>query len=411
MRTAIAAAVITTLAAGILATAQMVPSPPEQSPAGEKAGVVVRGHAFMPEQLPFTQERMAGLKLPEGFTINAFATDVGHARMLAVGDDGTVYVTRPKQNDVLALRDTDNDGKADQKQTVVQDLDAVHGITLHDGKMYLATPKELYVAEMKPDGTVEKPRELINDLPDGGQHPNRTLAFGPDGKTLFITVGSSCNACIEPNEEHATILTTDAQGKNRKIFARGLRNTIGFGWHPTTEVMWGMDHGTDWLGDDTPPEELNKLAEGNHYGWPWKYGDNKLNQIFLEHHDKEKMPGKTTGSVLEYQAHSAPIGWTFYTGDAFPADYRNDAFVAMRGSWNRRPATGYKVVRVKFDPQGNPEGFEDFATGWLTQDGKAHFGRLAGVAQARDGALLVSDDTNGVIYRIAHKAPQNVTRE
>jgi glucose/arabinose dehydrogenase len=395
-----------------LALALTVRSHAQAGDAGAKTDRQVVGHAFRPERIPFSEEVLEQLKLPEGFRANVFARDLSHPRIMAVSDDGIVYVTEPRENRVIALIDKDNDGRADEKRVVVSGIDYVHGITLHEGRMYLSPPTRLYVAEIGQDGNVGEPRLLIDDLPDGGQHPNRTLAFGPDG-LLYLSVGSSCNACDESNPEHATMLQVrlaDGNGKaQRRIFAKGLRNTIGFGWHPVTREFWGMDHGSDWRGNDIPPEELNHILEGRHYGWPWCYGRQQLDELMTKDPEgmtQEELCAKSEPSTLEYQAHSSPLQMVFYDRDQFPPEYRNDAFVTMRGSWNRKPAVGYKVVRIRFDEKGQPQRFEDFFTGFLTEDGAAFLARLCGLAIASDGSLLVGDDTNGVIYRVSYEKAQ-----
>ncbi|MGH9901988.1 MAG: YbhB/YbcL family Raf kinase inhibitor-like protein, partial [Pyrinomonadaceae bacterium] len=320
-----------------------------------------------------------------------------------------VYVTQREPGTLSMLRDTNGDGVADV-QKVVAEKKMMHGVATHRGRMYLATVKEVFVADLRPDGTLGPLRMLISDLPDGGQHPNRTLAVGPDGM-LYISVGSTCNACHETDDESATLLSARLDGTGRKIYASGLRNTIGFGWHPATGKLYGMDHGIDWLGDNEQREELNELVAGVKYGWPYVYADSKINpqdevpkKLGLTNADWAR---QSREPLLLYTAHSAPMQMAFYTGTMFPAEYRNDAFVAMRGSWNRKPPSGYEVVRVRFDRAGKPTAIEPFMTGFLVKgggpDGKdAHFARLAGVAAARDGALLVADDTNNVIYRVAH---------
>lgn len=275
--------------------------------------------------------------------------------------------------------------------------------------MYFTTVKEVFVADINRDGTLGEPQMIINDLPDAGQHPNRTLAVR-DGK-LYVTVGSTCNACDESNAENATILQTNLDGTNRKIYASGLRNTIGFGWHPVSQKLFGMDHGIDLLGDNDQEEELNEIIEGAKYGWAYVYANAKLNP----HNFVPKPLGLTNADwakqsknpVLLYTPHAAPMQMAFYTGTQFPTEYKNDAFVAMRGSWNRVPPSGYEVIRIRFDNAGNPQKIEPFLTGFLVKGGApggkdAHFGRLAGLAQMKDGSMLVTDDTNNIIYRISY---------
>jgi glucose/arabinose dehydrogenase len=350
-----------------------------------------------PKRVPFKEEYLRQLKVPAGFKVTVFADNLENPRMLQVRDDGAVYVTRPDEKDVLLLRDTNSDGRVDEKKPIVSGLNVVHGITIHDGKLYLCGEKELYQSEL--DGS--NLQKLITDLPDGGQHPNRTMAFGPDGM-LYISIGSDCNNCRESNPEHATILQVANDGKSRKIFAKGLRNTIGFGWHPETKVMWGMDHGSDGLGDDPPPEELNQLQRGD-FGWPYCYNKQKVDVFAPEPKGttKQLYCQLTKASTLEYQAHSAPIAMVFYTGKQFPPKYKNSAFIAFHGSWNRSTPTGFKVALLKFE-NGKPTGFEDFLTGFLINNGENQFGRPAGLAVMNDGSLLVSDDVNGVVYRVSY---------
>jgi len=358
-----------------------------------------------------TIARIKSLKLPAGFSIAKFA-EIENPRMLAVASDGTVYVSQRTPGTLTMLKDTNADGVADV-QKVVAEKKQLHGVYIDNGKMYLVTVEEVFVADINRDGTLGEPRMIISDLPTGGQHPNRTLAV-KDGK-LFITVGSTCNACDETSPELATILTTDLNGQTRKIYASGLRNTIGFGWHPVSGKMFGMDHGIDMLGDNDQEEELNEIVEGKKYGWAYVYANAKLNP-----HNKPPRPLGLTNEdwakqsqnpALLYTPHAAPMQMAFNTGTMFPAEYKNDAFVAMRGSWNRNPPSGYEVVRVRFDSAGNPQKIEPFLTGFLVKggapDGKdAHFARLAGLAMMRDGSMLVTDDTNNIIYRVSYNQNQ-----
>lgn len=354
-----------------------------------------------------TVERIKSLKLPNGFSIAKFA-EIENPRMLQVAPDGTIYVSQRTPGTLTMLKDTNGDGAADV-QKVVAERKQLHGLYIDAGKMYIVTVKEVFVADMKPDGSLGELKMLIDDLPDAGQHPNRTIAV-KDNK-LWITVGSTCNACDESTPENATILTTDLNGQNRKIFASGLRNTIGFGWHPVSKKLFGMDHGIDMLGDNDQEEELNEIAEGKKYGWAYVYANAKLNphnkpprELGLTNEDWAK---QSVVPTLLYTPHAAPMQMAFYTGAQFPTEYKNDAFVAMRGSWNRVPPSGYEVVRIRFDKSGNPTRIEPFLTGFLVKggapDGKdAHFARVAGTAMMRDGSLLVTDDTNNIIYRVAY---------
>jgi glucose/arabinose dehydrogenase len=372
--------------------------------AAELRSARVEGHLVQPRQLEWTPSFVDALHVPAGFRISVFASSLaGAPRMLAVGQDGTVYVTRRDSADVLALTDADGDGRAERTRKVVTSLPHVHGIAIHDGTMYLATIREVYAATVRPDGSVDMPRRIVDDLPEGGQHPNRTLAVGADGM-LYVSVGSTCNNCVETNPENATLLRMRTDGSQRGVYARGLRNLIGWDWHPVTGRLWGMDHGSDWRGDDLPPEELNRIENATHYGWPFCYADRQVDAYTAAappDGDRAGFCRRTAAPVLTYTAHAAPIGMVFYDADHFPAEYRGDAFVAMRGSWNREPPSGYRILRVRFDAGGEATGLEDFVTGFLTEDGAAFRGRIAGIAVASDGALLVSDDANGVIYRVS----------
>jgi glucose/arabinose dehydrogenase len=384
------------------------PSPQKQPEAQEKPArkggdpFTVTGAAFQPEKVEATDQRIQSLKKPDGFKIEKWAGGLGKPRIMAVGPRGQVYISRREPGDVLMLADTDNDGKADLERRELR-IPQAHGLAVRNDKLYIAAIHEVLVAQIQPDGSLSRPRALIDDLPDGGQHPNRTLVFDDDGY-LYITVGSTCNACNEPNPEHATILRADPDG--RTIFAKGLRNTIGFAFHPETHELWGMDHGTDWLGDDECLEELNKIEQGKHYGWPWVYNDRKVNPATQEPPQgvtKQQIAEGSEPPALTYTSHAAPMQLLFYTGDNFPDEYRNDAIVTMRGSWNRARPSGYEVVRIRFSDEGRPEKIEPFISGFVTEDGKQQFGRPVGLAQLPDGSLLISDDDSGVIYRVSYE--------
>jgi glucose/arabinose dehydrogenase len=364
----------------------------------------VKGNIFRPAKLEPTDEYIAKLKLPEGFKITKVAEKLEAPRMMALAPNGDLYVTRRGPiGDVLLLKGAGTAEKAGPPETVAK-LEDVHGIAIRDGKMYLAAVRKLYVADILPDGKLSEPKVIYDDFPDAGQHPNRTMTFSPTGE-LFYSAGSATNSAAEPNKESATMLVVKPDGSGREIFAEGLRNTIGFDWHPVTGEMWGMDHGIDWMGDEEQKEELNLLQKGGNYGWPFVYEDGKAN---LEDDPKEskKMTWEEYAKVCENfvlgaEAHSAPMALTFYRGGQFPKEYENDAFVTFHGSWNRAEPEGYSVMRLKFK-DGKPVEFEDFLTGFLVKDKRAQFGRPCGLIQAPDGSLLLSDDSGGVIYRISY---------
>lgn len=379
------------------------------------------------------------LRVPPGFSVRPFASGLTNPRMMAVAPDGSVYVTVLATNQVLRLFDTNGNGTIEpaSEQTVVASqattptLMGVHGIAIQENRIYLATIRNVFVGTLTGTGAITGLRVLVADLPDGGQHPNRTLAVGPDNN-LYITVGSSCNACQDPNPESATFLRVNLEGMAAnnppnpshpaiahnptatipaRVYVSGLRNTLGFDWHPTSGGLWGFDQGSDGLGEQIPPEELNLIVGGHSYGWPYCWGNRQVDPS-VDNPSQVLMSAaycaNTDPPTLGYQAHSSPIGFLFYRATQFPQEYRNDAFIAFRGSWNRAVAVGYKVVRVHFGANGLPTALpggtsitEDFLTGFLI-DNDHQFGRPTGLAVDASGALLVADDTNGIIYRVSY---------
>lgn len=390
-----------------------------------------------PERRDFSPALLAQLRLKPGFTVSVFGSTVSNARMLALGPTGDIYVTRPSTSEVTRLVDLNHDGDVDDvgERVVAANaqttpaLENVHGIAFNAGKVYLASTKSIVVGSVAADGSFTGLTPLVSDLPDGGQHPYRTLAVGPDG-LLYVSVGSDCNACPESNSEHATLLRLNLDGSaaanpsnsahpmlaenphstiSNRVWASGLRNTIGFDWNPVSGALWGVDQGSDGLGEETPPEEFNILVGGKSYGWPYCWGvqnpdptaDDPSQTV-----DKQEYCATTAPSISGLPAHSSPIAFQFYRGGEFPTEYVNDAFLVLRGSWGRLVPEGYKVVRVHFQNgqlaplPGSSVAYEDFLAGFLIEQGQAHFGRVAGLTFDATGALLVSDDTNGMIYRV-----------
>lgn len=350
--------------------------------------------------LEATPERIAGLKLPPGFKIEKFADGLKTPRVIVVAENGTLYVSDRDEGVVTMI-----DAKDATKRKVVLNKPHVHGIALHNGLLFYVTVKEIFSASIQADGTLGDEKKLVADLPDAGQHPNRTIAFGPDG-WLYASLGSTCNECEERNPENATMVRMKPDGTGREIVASGLRNTIGFDWDPRTKALYGWDDGVDWLGDDVQPEEFNRIEAGKKYGWPYIFGDGMKNlyrevpKSSLEAWDRDSVR-----PVLTWTAHASSMQFTFYDGVQFPADYKGDAFVTMHGSWNRKPPSGYEVLRVRFE-NGAPKEIEPFVTGFLSEGGPSGWSRFArpfGLAVAKDGSLYLGDDQHGIIYRISYK--------
>ena len=361
-----------------------------------------------PQHEDFKESMLSRLKVPAGFSVSIAATGLGKPRMLAVGMNGSLYVTRRDVGDVLLLNDLNGDEKFEEMKTIVANFKGVHGITIHEGWLYLCATKKLARGKLNVDGTVGPLDTLIYDLPDGAQHDNRTIAFGPDGK-LYITIGSSCNDCKETNPEHATMLQANADGTNRRVYARNLRNTLGFDWHPQTRELWGMDHGTDWRGDEIPPEELNKLIDGGDYGWPLVYGKQQVDETREDPigTTKEAYAKTTQPAVLTFPAHSAPIDFRFLNkATLLPQAYQDDALVTMHGSWNKKNPDGFNILRIHYE-NGKPVKSETFLTGFLGANGRSRFGRPAGLAITEKSLIYFSDDANGVIYCIKPTGASN----
>ena len=349
------------------------------------------------EHLDFLPEMVKLLKVPEGWNVSVAASGLGKPRMLYLGPNGELYITRRDAGDVLLLKDTNGDNKFEAVTTVVAEFKGVHGITIKDGWLYLCNNNELRRYKLNSDGTVGVKEMLFKDMPSAGQHPNRTMDFGPDGM-LYISIGTLCNDCKESDREAATLVQVDPVTWKRTIYASGLRNMIGFDFHPQTKELWGADNGGDAKGDNWPPEEINHIVKGKNYGYPFAYGKKEVDESREDPagNSKKEWVKNTEGSVLELQAHMAPIAFQFFgTGSGTPAGYTGDALVCWHGSWNRDKPVGFKVQRIIFE-NGVAVGADDFLTGFL--QGKTRFGRPAGAAITEAGVVYISDDANGVLY-------------
>ena len=301
-----------------------------------------------------------------------------------------------RRAEVVALPDADGDGVAEPR-VLFSNMTYAHSLAFANGFLYIATtPAVLRVrwTNGAPAGEPEPIAELPSDKPS--LHTSRTLRIGPDGR-LYVTMGSSCNACVEPDARRTTMMVFDADGRNGHTFATGLRNTIGFDWDPRTGRLWGGEPGIDGLGDDAPSEEINLIEEGKHYGHPFFNGASKPTQLPELKDATGPAAGQVTAPAFELPAHTTPMGVTFYSSTRFPEAYRSSLYVALHGSSTRSIKSGYKVVRLVME-NGRPVRSEDFVTGFLTGD--VVTGRPVGLVTGADGALYVSDDNRGFIYRV-----------
>jgi len=341
------------------------------------------------------------IKLPPGFSIAPYATDVKNARSMALSPSGILYVgSRLSNGDVTALVDTDKDGKADAKYKIAANLYSPMGMAWKDGDLYIGLING--VVKLKDiDNNLKnppKPIEVNLKLPSDPAHGQKYIRFGPDG-WLYIPVGAPCNVCERDWSKYACMMRMKPDGTNLEQFAQGIRNTVGFDWHPVTKELWFTDNGRDWLGDDLPPDELNCAPRaGMNFGYPYRYGKNVKDP---EYGSKRSNDSEFTPCRVELGPHVAALGMRFYTGDMFPEEYKNQIFIAEHGSWNRSNPLGYRVTCVKFSPGKEPV-YEVFADGFLNKTGIPS-ARPADICQMKDGSLLISDDFGNTIYRITYK--------
>ncbi|MDT8397214.1 MAG: PQQ-dependent sugar dehydrogenase [Pseudomonadales bacterium] len=348
-------------------------------------------------------EYLDRIELPEGFSISIYASGLEAARSMALADDGTLYVGSlgplggPAVGKVYAVTDKNRDGRADEVLTILEGLNFPNGVALRDGSLYVAELNRILRYDQVATRLHDMPAPVVvNDsFPDDYMHGWKFINFGPDGK-LYVPVGGPCNTCESEKEIYATINRMNADGSGLEIFARGVRNSVGFDWHPVTGELWFTDNGRDLWGDTTPPEELNHApVAGLHFGFPYRYGKTLVDSDY----STSLSASDFTPAALEIPAHNAGLGIEFYTGSSFPAQYRNQLFAAYHGSWNRNPPDGYKIRLMRFE-NNQAVGFEDFASGWMIDD--KYWGRPVDIELMPDGSMLVSDDFNGVIYRIAY---------
>jgi glucose/arabinose dehydrogenase len=345
-----------------------------------------------------TASNLKSIRVPPGFSIHMYAAKVPGARSMTLGERGTVFVGSRGQGNVYALVDRDGDHKADEVIVVAKGLNKPNGVAFRNGALYVAEMSRILrfdriESHLADPGT---PVVVNDDFPRDTHHGWKFIAFGPDGM-LYVPVGAPCNVCEREDPRYASIMRMRPDGSGLETFARGVRNTVGFDWHPETKELWFTDNGRDWLGDDFPPDELNHApVKDLHFGFPYWHGRDIRDPKF----GSGMKSGEFVPPAQELGPHVASLGMRFYTGSMFPESYRNQIFIAEHGSWNRSTRIGYRVTIVRLEG-GKAKGYEVFAEGWLS--GGEAWGRPVDVLVMPDGSLLVSDDKAGAIYRITYQ--------
>ena len=345
---------------------------------------------------------LSSLVLEPGFKISIFAKNLDAPRQMAEGENGTIFVGE-RGGQIIGLIDSDNNGEVDSKILIAKDLTYSTGISIYDGDLYFSEISriwkieniEKWIADFSINSDLPQKILVVDGLPDDKWHGWKWLQHDQDG-SLYFNVGAPCNICLSENPQFASILKY--KDGDLSYVAKGVRNTVGFDFHPISNKLYFTDNGRDWLGDDSPSCELNRLDfEGQFFGYPYKHASNVIDPEFGNIN-----PGYDfVDPILELGAHVAPTGVSFYDGDMFPEKMRNNLFIALHGSWNRTKKVGYKLIRVQMDKEGNVLNTSDFVSGWL-KDEKVS-GRPSAPIMKSDGSLLLSDDKANVIYRITYK--------
>ncbi len=345
------------------------------------------------------------LNIPKGFSVQEYASGIGSARFFSFNEQNTMFVGTNSNDKLYALTDADNDGYAESVNEFANGLNSPHSTFYFEGDLYVGEENRVTAyRNINDDGSYDSLDILVDNLPSGnkltgGGHKTRTVVIGPDRK-MYVSIGSSCNVCTEDDERRATIMRYDLDGSNGEIYASGLRNTVGFLFDEN--MLVSVDMGRDQIGDDIPPEELNIIEQGKDYGWPYCYGDGMYNPEFPE--KEEFCTNDTEKPIFNMQAHSAPLGISMLNQAAkstWPQIYSEGYFIAFHGSWNRTIPTGYKIVFV--DTSTDEPKQYNFLSGWLEDNAEA-WGRPVGVGFDNDGNMYVSDDKQGIIYKISYSA-------
>jgi glucose/arabinose dehydrogenase len=370
-------------------TVQGRPDIPNAEVATQLRGITPPPFPAPPDQLPTPQ-----LKLPKGFKIEVYASGIANARSLRLGDKGIVFVSNRQLDKVYAI--VDRNGKREAK-VIASGLDRPNGLAFHNGTLYITEGTKVSKFEKIEDHLDNPPQPVViyDDLPNHQSHGWRYTGIGPDHK-LYINVGAPCNICIPP-EENGQIRRINLDGGGAEVFARGVRNSVGFDWHPVTKQLYFTDNGRDWLSEDLPEDELNRVTKsGQHFGFPYCHQGNFT--------DREVGWGRSCDEFVKPVAllgpHTAALGMRFYTGRMFPAAYRHAIFIARHGAWNRTKKIGGDVVVAKLNKNGTVRSVEPFLTGFLQNN--EYVGRPVDVQVIKDGSLLVSDDYAGAVYRVTY---------
>lgn len=349
-----------------------------------------------PSNLPLER-----LKLPPGFKIEVYADSIDGARSMAIGEEGTLFVGTRNDKTVYAIQDLDKDYRADHVTILDSTLEVPNGIAFRNGSLYVAEVGRLLRYDSIESKLNNPPNPVVvyDDYPTEFHHGWKYIAFGPDDK-LYVPVGAPCNICdsTDADARYASITRMDPDGSNREIYARGVRNTVGFTWHPETSELWFTDNGRDLMGDDIPPCELNRVEEaGQHFGFPFCHGGTIADPEFGD----QRPCSDFVPPVQALGAHVAPLAVKFNTGTMFPSTYTNVALIAEHGSWNRSKKSGYRISMVTLE-DNKAVSYETFIEGWLDEESQKQFGRPVDLLFMEDGSLLISDDYGDAIYRVTY---------
>jgi len=340
---------------------------------------------------------LSRIKLPPGFRIEVFASGVENARSLALSPNGTLFVGSRSAGNVYAVIDRDSDHQADRVVRIARGLDMPNGVALRDGSLYVAEVSRIlrYDDIEAHLDSPPQPAVVRRDYPSEHHHGWKFIRFGPDG-WLYVPVGAPCNICLSDDRRFASITRMNPDGSAVEVFASGVRNTVGFDWHPGTKQLWFTDNGRDMMGDDIPPDELNHAPrQGLHFGYPFCHGADVADPEY----GRRRGCGEFKPPAQALGPHVAALGMRFYTGTMFPPEYRGQIFIAEHGSWNRSTPIGYRIMLVRLK-EGRAASYEVFAEGWL--QGRQAWGRPVDLEVMPDGSLLVSDDHGDAIYRISY---------